>query len=158
MEQGDVGRVMVVAITDGRANVSLARSTAEPGTDIEAMPKPSQTEIKDEILEVSARLGAAGLQMLVRAPAAAVGCAVAARSDGPRGGSSVGAPAAPRGPSPACGGRGGGNTTRRAASAVLRLLLPLVAFLASGAAGNMCRKPRRRLWSRGTCGAERRGW
>jgi len=65
MEQGDVGRVMVVAITDGRANVSLARSTAEPGTDIDSIPKPTQTEIKDEILDVSARLGAAGLQMLV---------------------------------------------------------------------------------------------
>eukprot|EP00976_Prorocentrum_cordatum_P067600 1178815-Prorocentrum_minimum.AAC.1 len=65
MEQGDVGRVMVVAITDGRANVSLARSTAEPGTDIDSLPKPTQQEIKDEILQVSARIGAAGLQMLV---------------------------------------------------------------------------------------------
>ena len=28
--QGDVGRIMVVLLTDGRANVSLAKSNADP--------------------------------------------------------------------------------------------------------------------------------
>lgn len=65
METGDVGRVMVVAITDGRANISLERSTAEPGTDLESIPKASQDQIKEEILEVSARIGATGIRMLV---------------------------------------------------------------------------------------------
>jgi len=65
MEQGDVGRVMVVAITDGRANVSIARSTIEDGVDPESIPKATPAEIKEEILEVSARVGAAGIQLLV---------------------------------------------------------------------------------------------
>mmetsp|Transcript_36330 Transcript_36330/g.50469 ORF Transcript_36330/g.50469 Transcript_36330/m.50469 type:complete len:773 (-) Transcript_36330:295-2613(-) len=65
MEQGDVGRVMVVAITDGRANVSLAKSTMEPGTDPASIPKSTPEELKDEILAVSARMGAAGMQLLV---------------------------------------------------------------------------------------------
>jgi len=65
MEGGDVGRVMIVAITDGRANVGLAKSTAEPGVNPEDIPKATPEELKDEILQVSARVGAAGMQLLV---------------------------------------------------------------------------------------------
>lgn len=65
MEGGDVGRVMIVAITDGRANVGLAKSTAEPGTNPEDIPKATPEELKEEILQVSARVGAAGMQLLV---------------------------------------------------------------------------------------------
>lgn len=65
MEGGDVGRVMIVAITDGRANVGLAKSTAEPGTNPEDIPKATPEELKEEILQVSARIGAAGMQLLV---------------------------------------------------------------------------------------------
>ena len=61
---GDVGRVMVVCLTDGRANVSLAKSTAEPG-DPPPAEKPSAQEMKDEVLDMAAKLGAAGLQLLV---------------------------------------------------------------------------------------------
>ena len=38
-QQGSVGRVMVVLLTDGRANVSLAKSNDNPDADAE---KPSQ--------------------------------------------------------------------------------------------------------------------
>ena len=38
-QQGSVGRVMVVLLTDGRANVSLAKSNDDPDA---AAEKPSQ--------------------------------------------------------------------------------------------------------------------
>lgn len=62
---GDVGRVMVVLLTDGRANVPLARSNAEAGTDLSELPKQSQDEINEEVKETAARLGAAGISLLV---------------------------------------------------------------------------------------------
>lgn len=39
--QGDCGRVMVVLLTDGRANVSLAKSNRDPDALAEDAPKPS---------------------------------------------------------------------------------------------------------------------
>ena len=39
---GDVGRVMVVLITDGRANVSLGKSNDDPDACAPDAPKPSQ--------------------------------------------------------------------------------------------------------------------
>ena len=39
--QGDCGRVMVVLLTDGRANVSLAKSNRDPDALAENAPKPS---------------------------------------------------------------------------------------------------------------------
>ncbi|XP_047942120.1 magnesium-chelatase subunit ChlD, chloroplastic [Salvia hispanica] len=62
-KSGDVGRIMIVAITDGRANISLKRST-----DLEAaadLPKPTAQELKDEILEVAGKIFKAGMSLLV---------------------------------------------------------------------------------------------
>ncbi|KAL0459151.1 UNVERIFIED_CONTAM: Magnesium-chelatase subunit ChlD, chloroplastic [Sesamum latifolium] len=62
-KSGDVGRIMIVVLTDGRANISLKRST-----DLEAaadMPRPSAQELKDEILEVAGKIYKAGMSLLV---------------------------------------------------------------------------------------------
>ncbi|KAL5209156.1 hypothetical protein ABZP36_004779 [Zizania latifolia] len=62
-KSGDVGRIMIVAITDGRANVSLKRST-DPEAAADA-PRPSSQELKDEILEVAGKIYKAGMSLLV---------------------------------------------------------------------------------------------
>ncbi|XP_015690121.2 magnesium-chelatase subunit ChlD, chloroplastic [Oryza brachyantha] len=62
-KSGDVGRIMIVAITDGRANVSLKRSTDPEGTS--DAPRPSSQELKDEILEVAGKIYKAGMSLLV---------------------------------------------------------------------------------------------
>ncbi|KAK8544348.1 hypothetical protein V6N13_056130 [Hibiscus sabdariffa] len=63
-KSGDVGRVMIVAITDGRANISLKRST-DPEAAASDAPRPSAQELKDEILEVSGKIYKAGISLLV---------------------------------------------------------------------------------------------
>jgi magnesium chelatase subunit D len=62
-KSGDVGRIMIVAITDGRANVSLKKST-DPEATSDA-PRPSSQELKDEILEVAGKIYKAGISLLV---------------------------------------------------------------------------------------------
>ncbi|KAL5764674.1 hypothetical protein ACOSQ2_017268 [Xanthoceras sorbifolium] len=63
-KSGDVGRVMIVAITDGRANISLKRST-DPEAVASDTPRPSTQELKDEILEVAGKIYKSGMSLLV---------------------------------------------------------------------------------------------
>lgn len=44
--KGEVGRIMIILITDGRANVTLARSNEEPDAMMPDTPKPTQDELK----------------------------------------------------------------------------------------------------------------
>ncbi|KAK6937194.1 hypothetical protein RJ641_034224, partial [Dillenia turbinata] len=63
-KSGNFGHVMIVAITDGKANISLKHSI-----DLEVSasnaPKPSAQKLKDEILEVTGKIYKAGMSLLI---------------------------------------------------------------------------------------------
>ena len=63
--QGDVGRTMMVLLTDGRANVCLAKSVDDPATKGEDYVKPTGEELREEVLDMAKKVAAAGINLLV---------------------------------------------------------------------------------------------
>ena len=65
MASGDVGRVMVVCLTDGRANISLKKSLQDPEYIGPDAIKPKAEELEEEVNDMAAKVYAAGMNLLV---------------------------------------------------------------------------------------------
>ena len=65
MSSGDVGRVMVVCLTDGRANISIKKSNGEPEYIGPEAIKPTADELQEEVDDMAGRLYSAGMNLLV---------------------------------------------------------------------------------------------
>jgi magnesium chelatase subunit D len=65
LSSGDVGRVMCVCLTDGRANVSIRKSTGDPEFFGEEPLKLTNEELEEEVNDMAGKMFGAGISLLV---------------------------------------------------------------------------------------------